>query len=370
MAKILIVGMPHDTHVLSVQVGLQCLGAEVYTWMIGDMPDFATSSIEIAPGCDEPDLFVTHEGRKVRLNDFDVVWNRRRERPRAPEQASPFDIPVIEEECFNHCDNMLHFLGYLKRVVNCPMRQRRADRKAVQLFIAGQIGFHVMPTLFSNDVAHIRRFHDSHAPLIAKPHRQHGWSDGERSFNALTFDLPEPDQWEPWSIEACPLIVQKKVVRAYEVRVIAFGGRIFAAKTVDASGVVDSRMETMTNGFETMEPASLPNEIVEKCSAYMTRVGIDYGAFDFIVDEQGRWIFLECNEGGQFLYLEQYLPELNILEQFCLWLFELCGERPPVPATPLTFRSVVESEAAHALNQYWRTHKQLKRNPIILEAAE
>ncbi|WCM25189.1 hypothetical protein NDN01_14020 [Sphingomonas sp. QA11] len=63
-----------------------------------------------------------------------------------------------------------------------------------------------------------------------------------------------------------------------------------------------------------------PDDIREKCRDYMKRSGIVFGAFDFLIDTGGRWVFLECNEAGQFLFLEQRLPELPILDKFCRWL--------------------------------------------------
>jgi hypothetical protein len=41
--------------------------------------------------------------------------------------------------------------------------------------------------------------------------------------------------------------------------------------------------------------------------AVMAHLGITYGAFDFVVDEDGGWTFLEVNSMGQYLWLEQDL---------------------------------------------------------------
>ena len=35
--------------------------------------------------------------------------------------------------------------------------------------------------------------------------------------------------------------------------------------------------------------------------------GLMFGAFDFIVDQNGDWIFLEINPNGQWLWLEKIL---------------------------------------------------------------
>jgi D-alanine-D-alanine ligase-like ATP-grasp enzyme len=39
-------------------------------------------------------------------------------------------------------------------------------------------------------------------------------------------------------------------------------------------------------------------------SAYLEHFGLRYGAFDFVVEPEGQWVFLECNPNGQWLWLE------------------------------------------------------------------
>ena len=367
MAKILIFGTPNDAHAIAVELGLRQLGAEVYSWITGDMPDFAAASIRVDPDAAEARISVTHDGRTVCLNDFDVIWNRRSERPRAPDYASAFDVPVIEEETFLHCENMLHLLTSMRRTVNCPLRQRRADRKAVQLQAAGAIGFAVLPTLFSNDYDAVAQFCAEHKTVVAKPHRQHSWTTENSWLNALTFDMPDPASIERRAIEACPMIFQKKVVRDMEVRLIAFGGQVFAARVAGAKGMLDARLESLTNGFEEIERVEVPQAIAEKCARYLEALQIDYGAFDFIVDEAGTWVFLECNESGQCLYLEQFLPDLHILDAFCRWFIALAGGMPTSDAT-LSFLDIMEPRNASYLYEEKRSHKRVTTNPVINEA--
>ena len=37
---------------------------------------------------------------------------------------------------------------------------------------------------------------------------------------------------------------------------------------------------------------------------YLRHMGLNFGAFDFIVDNNGQWWFLECNPNGQWLWME------------------------------------------------------------------
>ncbi|OYY67556.1 MAG: hypothetical protein B7Y47_16090 [Sphingomonas sp. 28-63-12] len=360
--------MPYDTHVAAVRIGLERLGASAYNWVTSDLPDFATSTIHIPGPKAVPRVRVTHEGVTTDLHQFDVIWNRRRERPLAPEGASPHDAPVIEEECLLHTESMLFLLSKLVRTVNDPFAQRRADRKAVQLHFAASIGLKTVPTLFSNDVAEISDFYDMHAPLVAKPHRQHGWRDEKKTYNELTFDMPPPRTLDPKSIELCPLILQKKIVRVMEVRVIAFGGKVYAMRTVDEAGRLDARFESLVKGFDSFTVVDIPRDVAELCNKYLRGMAIEFGAFDFIIDKAGDWFFLECNESGQFLYLEEKVPELRLLDGFCRWLIEIGGGLVPDDAEELCLAEVMSSNAMLSYNTDRLTHKNVSSLHLIVES--
>lgn len=52
----------------------------------------------------------------------------------------------------------------------------------------------------------------------------------------------------------------------------------------------------------------------------MRQLGIVFGCFDFIITPDDEYIFLEVNEMGQFLWIEEILPELKLLDKFCEFL--------------------------------------------------
>lgn len=52
------------------------------------------------------------------------------------------------------------------------------------------------------------------------------------------------------------------------------------------------------------ETVTLPDEITAKILAFMKPLGLVYGAFDFIVTPDGRYVFLEVNPGGAYMWVE------------------------------------------------------------------
>ena len=49
----------------------------------------------------------------------------------------------------------------------------------------------------------------------------------------------------------------------------------------------------------------------------MDRLGLVFGCLDLVVTPEGEHVFLEVNEMGQFLWLEEYNPALLTLDLFC-----------------------------------------------------
>lgn len=54
----------------------------------------------------------------------------------------------------------------------------------------------------------------------------------------------------------------------------------------------------------------------------MHKMGLVFGTLDFIVNENDEYIFLEVNEQGQFLWIEDLNPDLKMLDVFIHFLVD------------------------------------------------
>lgn len=54
---------------------------------------------------------------------------------------------------------------------------------------------------------------------------------------------------------------------------------------------------------------SLTPKTHKKLMQFHKKSGLIYAAYDFIVDSSGNEIFLECNPGGQWLWIEHALQQ-------------------------------------------------------------
>jgi hypothetical protein len=65
-----------------------------------------------------------------------------------------------------------------------------------------------------------------------------------------------------------------------------------------------------------MEQVQLPPHVYDRCLAFMHEMNLLHGSFDIIQTPENEYVFLEMNEMGQFLWLEERLPEIPALDMF------------------------------------------------------
>ena len=126
---------------------------------------------------------------------------------------------------------------------------------------------------------------------------------------------------EDYAIGACPAIYQRLIRKSYELRVTIIGESIFTAR-VDSQRdgeVVDWRYE-FPMGQEPLLAAVLPEEVSARCLKLCHELSLKFAAIDLIVDECGDHVFLEVNCAGQFLFVENRVPELQLLDYFSRFL--------------------------------------------------
>lgn len=187
--------------------------------------------------------------------------------------------------------------------VNAPHCHSRANSKPAQLFVAQQVGFHIPPTVITNDPEKVRGFVSQlEEPTIYKAMSQSlDLDDGKALFTGL---LTEREQAKLDLIRVSPGIFQKYVPKAYEIRATVVGSRVFSAK-IDSQSRLETQVDWRHRPFDMDEThIELPPALEAKIHAFMQVFGLVYGAFDFIVTPDGRHVFLEVNPGGQYMWVE------------------------------------------------------------------
>lgn len=368
---VLIFTIPGDFHTVAVRWGLAKLGVEVEEFLTSDLPDRTSFTIDMMG---ENLSFVLGE-KRLNPSDIGVFWNRRLEKPQAPKTVHEADHDVVERECFELANNARHLLSALVPTINPPAAQVRADRKVLQLYIARSIGMMVKPTLIGNSFDLIREIRASDA-LVHKPFNYYQWredADLRGSFTALTPPMTEDLRG---AVESCPMIFQTLVRGHRDVRVICFGevqeACCFTKDGKSITGTIDGR-QLLREGAISARSIVIPLDIQERLKSYMHLMNLSYAAFDFMVDEDDFWWFLECNESGQFLYIEYFLPETRLLEKFCHFLVETGGiskiEGPGFSRPEISIRSFEADGGLDKVTAHREAHKISKVN-LLLSGAE
>lgn len=253
---------------------------------------------------------------------IDTVWLRRRGIPNSvPNGIEKEDQPIALQESKEFWKAFLMASFQDARWVNPIFAKLRAQSKISQLQIARTVGFTIPKSLFSNDAGQIRNFVRHIGKCIFKSFSPVSWKEDD-AFQALyTSKIEESDLPFDLALQAAPGIYQQAIDKQFEVRATFFGQQCIAAKlSATSRGAEPQDWRLGYYGSLRVEPYILPKKIHDIAIKFMKEMNLEYAAFDFIFSTDGQWYFIEINEAGQFLWIEQFNPEISLLKPFCDFL--------------------------------------------------
>jgi glutathione synthase/RimK-type ligase-like ATP-grasp enzyme len=299
--KFLIPTEPDDTHAILTKIALENMGHEVRFLFMADQPTKLKNSVLIDN--DTYQWRSTDQYNSIVENDYDVVWWRRAR-------------TLFYESLTN---NMAPTAWW----VNPKEAATRANSKLLQLKVAVECGMMIPITMFSNDPQDIRYFLLKHEGdgVIYKPLCSNFWFEDERIKMSYTSKLSFLELPSNKLLQVSPGIFQKEIKKKYELRITCFGDYLVAAKINSqshAEGKVDWR--AIPEGQMKIDPYVLPSSLEDNIRKFMKKMGLVFGSLDFIVSEDNDYIFLEINEQGQFLWVEEYNADFKMLDIFIQFL--------------------------------------------------
>lgn len=327
--KVLIQTLAGDRH--AAVVGSVLLAHNIDTaFSVGsDVPHSQLHSVEISNEAEAAS--VTRKGCELNIDDsYDLVWSRRVRGFQLPD-LHPDDVTYAEREFRLFLDGFWQIASPGVVRLN-PLKGRSiANSKLLPLAVARKCGFAISPTLASHDPSRIRAFVEEYGlrNVIFKPFGPMSWRDehGAAYATPTTFlreDILEDDA----AIRICPGIFQKFIPKEREFRVTVMGERVNAVALDPAA---DARTDWRINQSELkVSIERLPESVENACRSLVKELGLLFGCIDLILGRDRNWHFLEVNEMGQFLWVEDKCPETQYLQAFVEFIFELC-ERSNVP---------------------------------------
>ena len=253
----------------------------------------------------------TKIGLEIYGHQITAIWERRPEIP--SELPIKCEIEEINKHNIEEAHGFLSFIRYyLKDVysIGSIVEDRPASSKMLQLSIAHQLGMRIPDTCFSNEKSPIAQLAGRHKNLSLKPiSNENVYLNGEQEYvfysqKAASQDLlQQPEEAFTQTVS----FVQNYVEKAYELRITVINQDVIACKIDsqiqdDDKGKIDWRQGYDYNLKH--EIVELPENIRQFCLAFLQRMKLNFGCFDFIVTPEGEYVFLECNPNGQWLWIE------------------------------------------------------------------
>ena len=192
---------------------------------------------------------------------------------------------------------------------------RSAQHKPLQLSVARELGLETPRTLITNDPRAVREFvADCPGGVVAK--MLSSFAIRENGHEKVVFTTPlKPSDLERMNgLELSPMTFQERVPKALELRVTVVGERVLSA-AVDSNAMTGAEADWRRRG-EALEmawqPHAMPPDIERRVSRFMDSFGLNYGALDFILTPDGRWVFLEINPVGEYFWLDHlFTPSIS-----------------------------------------------------------
>lgn len=250
-------------------------------------------------------------GLEIYGHQITAIWDRR---PKAPHQ-----LPIVHHErSINRYNReeahaFLSFIRYYLRNVfsiGSIVEDRPASSKMLQLAIAREMGMNIPNTCFANNKDAFTSLFEAHSHVSLKPIGDANvYINGEYEYVFFSKKVPselvysQPKEAFKQTVSFLQNYVEKK----YELRVTVCCQDVIACKIDsqvqnDDTGKIDWRQ-----GYEhdlKHEIVTLPKNIQQFCIDFLKQMKLNFGCFDFIVTPEDKYVFLECNPNGQWLWIE------------------------------------------------------------------
>jgi hypothetical protein len=302
--KVLILSSPEDTHAQAVEGHLKDMGVGVDYLRFNDLLQQCKVAVRLEGGS-QSYAVNKQNGELLDLSSYSSIWHRRPGRIQAGQFIEPWIGQMVEQETRAALDGIFASLPCLW--VNHPRNDYACMQKLWQLKVASDLGLSIPRTVVTNDPEVVREFVDV--------------CDGDVVYKLISelSNRSIPAYEEPRGVCTLPLrtqdlefidqvghamhLFQKRIEKAYELRVTVVGSKIFCVRIDSQSG--SAKLDWRNDYSVNMEPSTLPEDISRRILALMKAMGLNYGAMDFCVTHDGQQVFLEINPVGQYLWLEQ-----------------------------------------------------------------
>ncbi|MDQ3654771.1 MAG: hypothetical protein M3457_06800 [Chloroflexota bacterium] len=331
---ILILTAPGDRTADHVEQKLRQRGREVAQFDTASFPSAADLSVAYSPQ-GRFRAVIHSASTAIDLDRVTAVWLRQTQ-PSVPHGAivNGKCRDAVAQECRAVLNDAWHAAD-CRWLPAPPSVVRDAQHKLGQLTLAGEVGFELPPTLITNNPDDLLAFYRKHNGAIISKLADLGFHQhlgGE--FARYTEVVSRRDIGYLDTVRYCPMIYQAYIPKQVELRVTVVGPEVFAAEIRSQASKRTRhdwrRYDDLLTPYARHE---LPPDVRRYCLQLTERLGLCYGAIDLVLTPDGRYVFLEINPAGQYLWIEN-ATGLPISDAICDVL--IAGPSPLAPAPAAT----------------------------------
>jgi 8-oxo-dGTP pyrophosphatase MutT (NUDIX family)/glutathione synthase/RimK-type ligase-like ATP-grasp enzyme len=289
-----------------VLISLTAAGADVLRLDLADWPSVRLDAT--CAGAAGWTGTLTVSGRTVRLEKITTVWWWHPAPAVVHAGRTPAEAEWVSREATAGLAGVLAALDC--RHVNHPASTYAAQSKPDVLAQAARCGLRVPDSWIGNHPPGAQGFATQGAGgTVIKSISQPVVQESGRRSTLFTRPVDPGQLDETVSITAHHL--QHQVIKRFEVRLVVVGAKMLAAR-------IDAHSPAARHDFRADYPsltysvADVPEEVRSGVRRLMAHYGLHYAALDLLVDETGTWWLVDLNPAGQWGWLQEHLPDLDI----------------------------------------------------------
>lgn len=324
VSKVLILSSREDVHAIKVAQHLDDQNVTAAFWKFDPFVHDCQLDFSLADG--KRVFKFVQDGKSIDISSFTSIWFRRPGAVKAKQFFEPWVSTVVETEAHQALQGMLYSLPCLW--VNYPARHKAASLKLFQLEVARNLGLSIPETIVTNEPEIAKSFYDKlNGQVIYKLVSE------KSSFYLPHFEFPhgiptlpvrEMDLQHFQQVRHAPHLFQRAIQKQADIRVTVIGKQIFAFHIDSQTGT--GKLDWRTDYKVPMRTWNLGDDLSQKCLDLLVKLGLNFGAIDFCLDENGEHVFLEINPAGQYLWLEE-VTAVPLSKEMALLL---SGQREPL----------------------------------------
>jgi glutathione synthase/RimK-type ligase-like ATP-grasp enzyme len=303
---ILIVGDSNDIHISSV-----CNLLIKPEQVININPHNAIDSIKYSFLPFEISFY--KEGNEYSANEIEAIWWRLKPKlsNNTLELKEAESIQFMLREWLFVLESLSNFLAD-SFWINKRSIDKEVRNKPNQLLTASKLGFTIPKTCITNNPTKLFSFFKEREYIIYKP-LGYLIIPPDEVLYANKIEVSELKKMSD-HISVAPGIFQEYIHKAFELRITIVENEIFAVKInsqATSNTMVDWRRDQNSASYELFD---LDNSFKHRLLALHHAFGLVFGAYDFIVTPSNEYFFLEVNQVGQWLWMEEKLEDLKITQ--------------------------------------------------------